>query len=107
MKQVLLKPDDVTPGYAKMSEIYPCIPSLIVWRAWELAAYKRYSLREPILDLGCGDGQFFRRVWPDLRDAVGIDIDPGTADLARRSGIYREVYASSGHDLPLGSASFS
>jgi SAM-dependent methyltransferase len=107
MKQVLLAPDDVAAGYEKMSEVYFCIPPLIVWRAWELAAYKRYSLREPILDLGCGDGQFFRQSWPDLRDVVGVDFNPETADLARRSGIYREVYASPGHDLPLGSASFS
>jgi hypothetical protein len=33
-----------------------------IWRAWEYAACYSFTLPEPVLDVGCGDGYFFRLV---------------------------------------------
>ena len=62
MKQILMEVDEVLRGYDAISAIYPYVPSVSLWRAWEFAAYRRYSLKEPVLDVGCGDGGFFRLV---------------------------------------------
>lgn len=107
MRQNLLSSEEVLKGYDVVSQLYPYIPSMSIWRAWECAAYRRYTLSEPVLDLGCGDGRFFRLVWPQLRDVVGVEMDLGVADAARRSGIYREVIATSAHKLPVKPESFA
>ena len=90
-----------------MSRLYPHVPSLALWRTWELAAYRRTKLVEPVLDLGCGDGAFFRAIWPDVRDAVGVDTDPSMLANARRSGVYREVHAMAAQELPFAPARFA
>lgn len=93
-------------GYDAVSSLYPFIPSLSLWRAWEHAAYQGTLLRGRTLDLGCGDGQYFRLLWPDLRDVVGVDSDPGVAATAKRSGVYADVEVAEAHQLPFESASF-
>ncbi len=101
MKQRLLFLEEVLTGYDAVSQLYSYIPPMCIWRAWEYAAYQRYSLPEPVLDIGCGDGRFFRLVWPQINAAVGVDIDPGVCDAARGSGVYQEVYAVPAHQLPV------
>src|SRR5712691_2122802 len=107
MKQSLLSLEEVLIGYDAISQVYPHVPSLCTWRAWEYAAYQRYTLPEPVLDVGCGDGSFFRLVWPQLRDVVGVDMDASVADGARRSGVYREVHVAPAHQLPVLPESFA
>jgi SAM-dependent methyltransferase len=107
MKQSLLAFDEVLSGYNVVSQLYPYIPSLCTWRAWEYVAYQRYTLPEPVLDVGCGDGHFFHLVWPRIRDVVGIDIDPGVVKVARQSGIYREVHLAPARRLPILPESFA
>jgi SAM-dependent methyltransferase len=72
-----------------------------MWRSWEHAAYRRFTLPEPVLDVGCGDGAFFRLVFPGTSEVFGIEADPGVADAATRSGVYREIYVRPAHTLPL------
>ena len=86
--------DEVLAGYDAVCRLYPHIPSMTTWRSWEYAAYQHYELPEPILDVGCGDGRFFRLVWPNLRNVTGVDIDPNIVAIARQSGVYREVIKS-------------
>ncbi|WP_152544076.1 class I SAM-dependent methyltransferase, partial [Thermoanaerobaculum aquaticum] len=86
--------------------LYPYILPLCIWRAWEYAAYRRYDLEEPVLDIGCGDGRFFRLLWPNVRSAVGVDHDPLMVEAAKRSGVYREVFLGPAHRLPFSSGSF-
>ena len=81
-------------GYDAVCRLYPHIPPMTLWRSWEYAAYQRYELPEPVLDIGCGDGRFFRLVWPYVGDAIGVDIDPNIVAIARQSGVYREVIKS-------------
>src|SRR6185503_14601243 len=107
MKQSQLSLAEVLAGYDAVSQLYPYVPSLLLWRAWEYAAYQRYSLPEPVLDIGCGDGRYFQLVWPQIREVVGVDMDPGVADAARRSGVYRAVHETPAHQLPTPQAHFA
>lgn len=83
--------DEVLAGYDRASSLYPNVPPLSLWRAWEVAAYARYRLLEPVLDVGCGDGVFFRLLWPEVRRVTGVDQDPVVAQRARACGIYERV----------------
>jgi hypothetical protein len=50
---------------------------MILWRGWEFAAYRRSVLPEPVLDIGCGDGRFFRLAFfPDCQMSSS-ELDPG------------------------------
>lgn len=64
-------------GYDAVSTLYPYIPPLSHWRAWEYAAYQHYKLDGRILDLGCGDGRYFRLIWPDANEVIGVDMNLG------------------------------
>src|SRR3954470_3626147 len=92
MKTTLLAPEDVLAGYDAIAALYPHIPPMCVWRGWEYAGYRRYNLDGPVLDVGCGDGQVFRLLWPHVRDVVGVDMDPAAVDAARNSGVYRAAH---------------
>lgn len=106
MREVLLTDDEVLAGYDAVATLYPHVPSLSHWRAWEHAAYRRFSLDGRCLDLGCGDGRYFRLLWPALADVVGVEIDPVVADLGRASGVYRTVHLAAASDVPEPDASF-
>jgi len=107
MKQSVLSIQDVLAGYDAVSPLYPHLAPLCAWRAWEYAAYQRFALPEPVLDIGCGDGRFFRLVWPHVREAVGVEIDPSVAEQARGSGVYRAVHVAAAHRLPMPAAEFA
>lgn len=100
MKQSFLSIDEILQGYDAVSTLYPYVPPMLLWRSWEYAAYRRYALMEPVLDIGCGDGRYFQLVWPQIQNVVGVDMDPGVADAARRSQVYRAVVVSPAHELP-------
>jgi SAM-dependent methyltransferase len=106
MNTTLLSVEDVLAGYDAMAALYPHIPSLCAWRGWEHAGYRRFELHEPVLDVGCGDGRFFRLIWPGVRDVVGVDIDPATVEASRAGGAYREVHLAAAHEVSLPEGSF-
>lgn len=106
MKTYLMAADSVLQGYDAVSLLYPHIPPLSHWRAWEYAAYQNYRLQGRILDLGCGDGQYFRLIWPDAVDVVGVDMSPEVAELGRYSGVYRDVHVAPAQHVPEPDASF-
>ena len=87
-------------GYDAVSSLYPHIPSLSHWRAWEYAAYRLYRLGGRVLDLSCGDGRYFKLIWPRLKDVVGVDLNSEVAELGRKSGVYREVHIAPAHRVP-------
>lgn len=107
MKQRLVSQDQVLAGYDAVSQLYPYVPSMSMWRAWELAAYHHYGLPEPVLDIGCGDGRFFRLVWPHIRQVIGVDVDPNVVDAARQLGIYQAVHVVPAHQLPFSPGCFA
>lgn len=104
MDTVPLSVAQVLEGYDAISALYPHIPPMTVWRGWEYAGYKRYQLAGPVLDVGCGDGQVFRLLWPGVTDVVGVDMDAGTVAAAKASGVYREVHQAAAHEMGEGIA---
>ena len=98
---------EILNGYDTLADIYSHVPPLIMWRAWELAAYRRHRLTGPVLDVGCGDGRFFRRAFPDLDDVVGVDHSEEVVALARQSGLYRAVHLAPAHELPFEAGAFA
>lgn len=106
MRTKILLSGDVLSGYDAVSTLYPHIPSMSHWRAWEFAAYQHYSLDGRILDLGCGDGRYFQLIWPSANDVVGVDMNPGVAELGLQSGVYRDVHIAPAHQVPEADASF-
>lgn len=97
---------EILNAYDVVSTLYPHIPSLSHWRAWEYAVYQHYQIDGRILDIGCGDGRYFQLIWPQATDVIGVDMDPGVAALGRASGVYRNVYAVNAHQIPEFDASF-
>jgi SAM-dependent methyltransferase len=96
----VLDPHEVSDGYRALVELYPLVPPLSLWRAWELAVYRHFKLDGRVIDIGCGDGRYFRHVWPGVTDVVGVDMSPGVAETARATGVYKEVLVAPAHDLP-------
>lgn len=107
MHEARVSREAVLAGFDALSDIYGHVPPLIMWRAWEYAAYRRLRLPEPVLDVGCGDGRFFRRAFPDVQDVVGIDQSEGIVDWARRSQVYRAVYCAPAHQIPVSDGTFA
>ena len=101
-----LNAEEVLRGYDQVAELYPHIPPLSHWRAWEYAAYQHYQLDGRILDLGCGDGRYFRLIWPHATDVVGVDMSPAVAEIGLQSGVYRQVHVAAAHQVPEPGASF-
>lgn len=101
INQRRLTPDQLLAAYDELVPLYGHVPPLILWRVWELAAYRAYSLDEPLLDVGCGDGRFFRMAFPHMRDVIGVDFNAAVAAHAARSGVYRGVAVARTDSLPI------
>lgn len=74
-------------------------------RAVEARFYPGFDLPEPILDLGCGDGNFVTIAF-DKKVDVGIDPWTGPVREAARVGGYRVVIQGSGDGMPFPDAYF-
>ena len=74
-------------------------------RAVEADFYKEFELASPVLDLGCGDGQFASQVFKKQID-VGIDPTLGSLREAKGYKAYKGLSQSVGARLPFADASF-
>lgn len=106
MQTKTIPASEILDGYDAVITLYSHIPPLSHWRAWEYAAYQHYSLNGRGLDLGCGDGRYFRLIWPNAKNVVGVDLSPEVAALGRQSGVYHDVYVTPAHQVPEPDASF-
>jgi SAM-dependent methyltransferase len=67
-----------------------------------LAVLRRAGIRRgTVVDLGCGGGQWLRRLGDAGYDAVGIEVSPALARLARREAPRARVRVGSIYDVPL------
>lgn len=106
MRKAVSTPLEILSGYDAVSNLYPHIPPLSHWRSWEYAAYQRFQIDGRTLDLGCGDGRYFQLIWPHATEVVGVDMDPGVAELGWQSGVYRVIHVAAAHQVPEADASF-
>lgn len=74
--------------------------ALAIWRASEARALQRVKVMPPVLDLGCGFGEF-AGVFFDA--TVDIGVDPSQADLARAeaAGTHALLIRGDARNLPL------
>jgi SAM-dependent methyltransferase len=107
IQSVRLSVGELEEGWRAAARLYPWSPSMILWRGWEFAAYRKFTLPEPVLDIGSGDGRFFRLLFPDCKDVVGVELDPGTAHNAREAGVYRDVHVMAADALPANAERFA
>jgi SAM-dependent methyltransferase len=101
-----LSHEEILTAYDAVAPLYPHVPSMCLWRAWEIAAYRRYRMIEPVLDVGCGDGQFFRLLFPDIGHVTGVDFDAAAIEVARRVGVYERLHVAPADQMPVEPQSF-
>jgi len=106
-RRVDVTPDQILRGFDALADIYAHVPPLIMWRAWEFAAYRGVALPEPVLDVGCGDGRFFHRTFPGVTEVHGVDHNAQAVELARQSGFYRQVHHAPAHTIPAPDGAFA
>lgn len=81
---------------------------LALWRTPEVVALAKFSLKEPILDLACGDGVFTTVLLAGERKEVyGLDIDRLAVKLAKKTGTFKQVLEANAEKIPFKSQSFS
>jgi len=76
-------------------------PSQAFWRYFELQALKQIEFDRPILEIGCGDGQFSSLVFREIDEA--IDVNPRSVEKCRRLGnhLYKSVECLDARELKL------
>ncbi len=80
--------------------------SLAIWRALEAQAVSKLKLRRPILDIGCGFGEF-GGVFFDSFIEVGVDISATDLALAAQKKKYKKLTLADARNLPFKDNSFN
>lgn len=76
-----------------------------LWRACEANAFAQVDLKKPILDIGCGFGEFAGVVFNELE--MGIDINKKDLLKAKASQKYNKVMLASAVEMPFKSNSYN
>lgn len=97
--------------YRRFVQTYWFFPSAGHWRGIEAAMLSKVvgdSLLPPILDIGCGDGEFFRGYGNGALVAdIGLDLVPKYARRAMKSGVYKYTLVADATKLPFTSGYFA
>lgn len=81
----------------------PLFLSLI--RAKEAELFTRFMpYKEPILDVGCGDGFFAQTVFTTV--STGLDIPDSRMEESRYRGVYKKLVQYDGSSMPFPSSTF-
>lgn len=80
--------------------------SVAVWRAVEARYLSTVKLPHPILDIGCGFGEFALG-FSDIVVDVGIDIAQKDIDIAKHCGKYKKVVLGDARKMPFKDETFS
>ena len=81
-------------------------PSQAFWRYFEVHALREVQCARPILEIGCGDGQFTSMVFQTIDDA--IDVNPRSVEKCRKlSKLYERVRCLDARDLTLQDGGFA
>lgn len=77
-----------------------------LWRTAEFHEISRFDVRRPLLDLGCGDGFFAMQLFGSEIEA-GIDLNVEEVGMAKKLGVYQQLYAIDAGKLPFSSQHFN
>jgi SAM-dependent methyltransferase len=74
-------------------------PSQAFWRYFELQVLKQIEYERPVLEIGCGDGQFSSLVFREIDE--GVDVNPRSVEKCRRlaNHLYRRVQCLDAREL--------
>lgn len=89
--------------FARYLKVAPLSHAL--WRSVEAQELAKYKLKKPILDLGCGFGEF-AGVFFYSQIEVGVDIDYREIAQAAATGKYKKTIVADARNLPFGASSF-
>ena len=89
--------------FQRYLEVAPLSHAL--WRSVEAQELAKYQLQKPILDLGCGFGEF-SGVFFSSQIEVGVDIDPQEILKAAKTGKYKKTIVADARKLPFPENSF-
>lgn len=89
---------DVAAGWAELWGGFAAPAQRVLMDAAGIAA------RTPVLDVGCGSGEFLRLLGDAAADATGADPAPAMVELARRTGA--KVVLAGAEALPFGDGEF-
>jgi len=78
-------------------EHFPDAPSLVVVRSVEAKHFPKDFLRQPVLDVCCGDGFFSMCL--GLNEIYGCDIDESAIKKAEDTNVYKEARVCDVRDL--------
>lgn len=74
--------------------------ALALPRAAECLAFRKFKLKTPILDFGCGDGVFSLLCFGKKKIDVGLDQNSQEIKLAKHYQAYRETIVGVGNAIP-------
>lgn len=79
---------------------------LAIWRAAEARHLSKIKMKAPILDIGCGFGEFAQAFVEDKID-VGVDINPRDLYIASKTKKFKNLLLADARDLPFPDNTFS
>ena len=77
-----------------------------LWRSLEVRALKQIKIKPPVLDIGCGFGEF-AGVYFDQMVEMGIDINTKDLFLAAQKKKYKKTVIADARNLPFPDKSFN
>jgi SAM-dependent methyltransferase len=80
--------------------------SQALWRSLECKSYARFRFKQPLLDIGTGDGTF-ASIFFTRQVAAGIDRDQKQLNLAARKRKYHSLKLAEANALPFKDNSFN
>lgn len=76
-----------------------------LWRSVEALSFEQVKLKSPVLDLGCGFGEFAGVVFDQLE--MGIDINEKDLSLALQGERYKKLQLADARNLPFPKESYN
>jgi len=90
--------------FLKFLKIYPLSHALP--RGLESLLFREFELKPPILDIGCGDGDFTLLTFGKGKIDVGLDRDKEKIKQARKKGVYQKAVIADAQKLPFADNEF-
>ncbi len=76
-----------------------------LWRSVEAKHLSKVKLKRPILDIGCGWGEFAEAFGKKID--MGVDIAPRDLYVAAKGGMYKNLTLADARNLPFSNSSYS